>query len=67
MRIIIPEFPFIKIFADTILPIWDYGKNDRMIQLEMDSLLGQFHTLHTSALAARLHQEVKIQLDKHSL
>ncbi|AXG74531.1 DUF2254 domain-containing protein [Flavobacterium arcticum] len=39
-----PDFE--TIFNMTVLPIWDYGKNDRIIQNEMHGLLEQFLSLH---------------------
>ncbi len=39
--IVLEELSFDKIFADTIAPIWDYGKNDRMIQKELLILIPQ--------------------------
>ncbi|WP_297333888.1 DUF2254 domain-containing protein [Flavobacterium sp.] len=45
-RIYITEPDFTTIFDATVLPIWDYGKNDRIIQNEMSLLLKQFLQLY---------------------
>lgn len=41
IRIITKEKTFKEIFTECILPIWDYGKNDRSIQREMLRILMQ--------------------------
>jgi uncharacterized membrane protein len=45
-RIYITEPDFTTIFDATVLPIWDYGKNDRIIRNEMSLLLKQFLQLY---------------------
>ncbi len=57
-RIIITEPGFEKIFSSTILPIWDYGKNDRMIQQEMRHLLTQLQATSSHAAINKLLQEI---------
>jgi uncharacterized membrane protein len=44
LRIIINEKTFDVIFEECIVPIWDYGKNDRLIQREMSGILSQLKT-----------------------
>lgn len=61
IRIITKELPFEKIFEETILPIWDYGRNDRMIQHEMEYLLTQFLSLHYHVIAEKLLQMVRAE------
>ncbi|MEO6229150.1 MAG: DUF2254 domain-containing protein [Ferruginibacter sp.] len=57
-RIIITEPGFEIIFSSTILPIWDYGKNDRMIQQEMRHLLTQLQATSGHAVINKLLQDV---------
>ena len=58
-RIILEELTFDKIFADTILPIWNYGKNDRMIRQELLLLLPQLLANASNSLAEKLLGKVK--------
>jgi uncharacterized membrane protein len=60
VRIITTELTFEKIFTQTVLPIWDYGKNDRMIQLEIHSLLDQLQSIAPHAVVGKLLHEVKL-------
>ena len=60
VRIITRELTFENIFTQTVLPIWDYGKNDRMIQLEMHSLLDQLQSIVPHAVVGQLLQKVKL-------
>lgn len=64
LRIITTEPTFIQIFEITILPIWDYGKNDRIIQREMYNLLQQFVLLHKNAYVENFLEQITSQLDK---
>ncbi|CAN5743024.1 DUF2254 domain-containing protein [soil metagenome] len=57
-RIIVTEPGFEKIFSSTLLPIWDYGKNDRMIQQEMRHLLTQLQATSSHAVINKFLQEV---------
>jgi len=54
VRIIKEELTFKKIFETTILPIWDYGKNDRLIQNELATLLSQMQSLTPHESVAQL-------------
>ncbi|MPR36262.1 DUF2254 domain-containing protein [Salmonirosea aquatica] len=59
VRILIKELTFDDMFAHTVLPVWDYGKDDRLVQHEMFHLLTQLlriSPLHS--LMGRLLQEV---------
>lgn len=58
-RVIMQELPFEKIFADTLLPVWDYGKNDRMIQNELTHLLTQLEILYATPVISKILMEVK--------
>jgi uncharacterized membrane protein len=39
IRIVTKEKTFEEMFEEYILPIWDYGKNDRLVQQEMLHIL----------------------------
>jgi len=64
--IIMQELSFEKIFADTLLPVWDYGKNDRMIQNELTHLLSQLESLHPNPVISKTLMEVKIKMQQQS-
>lgn len=64
IRILIKELTFEYIFANTVLPVWDYGKEDRLVQSEMAHLLSQLLTLspqHASMGRLLLDVKQKIQ------
>ncbi|MDQ6902944.1 MAG: DUF2254 domain-containing protein [Bacteroidota bacterium] len=63
VRIILKELTFEQIFEDTLFPIWDYGKNDRLVQNELHHLLVAFLTIAPDAkIAGTLLQKVKLQM-----
>jgi len=62
IRIIMEELTFQKIFESTILPIWDYGKEDRLIQHELMNLLLQIQSLTPHESIAQL----MLVVDSHS-
>lgn len=64
VRIIIKELTFDEIFANTILPVWDYGKEDRLIQQELFDLLTQLQTISAHATVGRLLLEVKRKIEE---
>ncbi len=59
VRILIQELTFDKMFANTIKPIWDYGKEDRLVQHELFHLLSQLQKISIHAEVGRLLLEVK--------
>lgn len=64
VKVIFQELTFEKIFKDTIYPIWDYGKQDRLIQNEMNHLLAVFLTIAPYEKSAEtLLQKVKLQMN----
>lgn len=66
VKIILKELSFEQLFEDTILPIWDYGKHDRLVQNELYHLLVVFLTIAPDAKMARvLLQKVKHQIQMH--
>src|SRR5690606_28403076 len=66
-RIFLQELTFQKIFTDTVFPVWDYGKNDRMIQNELMHLLVQINAIHPNPLHSKFMLEVKAKIDQQSL
>ena len=40
------DLSFKKVFEDTLQPIWDYGREDRIIGMEMRSLLKQLYAVY---------------------
>lgn len=65
VRVLIKELTFDHMFTHTVLPVWDYGKEDRLIQQEMSHLLTQLlasSTLHP--IVGRLLAEVKQKIRK---
>ena len=65
-RIILQELTYEKIFVDTLLPIWDYGKNDRMIQKELFHLLTQLQVIHPNTLSTKFMLEVKHKMQQQT-
>jgi uncharacterized membrane protein len=64
VKIIVKELTFDQIFKDTIYPIWDYGKEDRMVQNELHHLLEIFLTISPIAIIARtLLHKVKLKMN----
>ncbi|MDQ2862418.1 MAG: DUF2254 domain-containing protein [Bacteroidota bacterium] len=59
------QLSFEEIFSSCILPIWDYGKNDRMIQNELLAMLSYFHSVTEIFLVNKLLQEVKLAVEKN--
>ncbi len=64
-KIFMEELTFDKIFNDSILPIWDYGKDDRLIQQELHLLLTQMQLVASHPVSANLLDEVKIKIKKN--
>ncbi|WP_220398912.1 DUF2254 domain-containing protein [Flavobacterium cellulosilyticum] len=62
--IIVKELTFDQIFTETIYPIWDYGKEDRLMQNELHHLLEIFLTIAPEAkIAWPLLKKVKLKLN----
>lgn len=66
-RIFLEELTFDKIFSDSIFPIWDYGKNDRLIQQEHHQLLTQIQFNASKPIISTLLSEVKIKIKNNIL
>lgn len=57
--IFVTNFSFEELFSFSIMPIWDYGKDDRLIQQELSHLLAQLILLTPNAhLLEKLHNQV---------
>lgn len=61
LRITLTPLTFEHIFMKTFSPIWDYGKEDRLVQEECSSLLSQLSEMDDHAVIGRALREVKIQ------
>lgn len=64
VRIVKMELTFDKIFEATFLPIWDYGKGDRMIRNECRTLLSQMILLSANPKVNALFDEVNRVITK---
>lgn len=58
-KIIVKSLSFDDIFIETIIPIWNYGKNDRMIQKELILLLPQLLAVSENEKVKKLLNVVK--------
>ncbi|PIQ20514.1 MAG: hypothetical protein COW65_14560 [Cytophagales bacterium CG18_big_fil_WC_8_21_14_2_50_42_9] len=59
VRIIIKTRSFAEVFTDCLLPIWDYGKEDRLVQQAMHQVLGQLQKISSAPVLHRLSQSVQ--------
>lgn len=66
-RIFLEELNFNKIFSDSIFPVWDYGKHDRLIQQELRLLLTQLQFVTSKPIISTLLSEVKIKIKNNIL
>ncbi|MEO8116408.1 MAG: DUF2254 domain-containing protein [Bacteroidota bacterium] len=57
--IISREWSIDELFSVCILPIWDYGKNDRMVRNEFLHICTLFTSIERSPLIAGFYEEVK--------
>jgi len=55
------QLEFEKIFLDTMLPIWDYGKKDFIILQELLILLTELKNLQENTEVTKLLNKVKEQ------
>lgn len=65
VRIRAADKSFDELFNDHILPIWDYGKNDRLVQHELVHMLNQLQTLGSSVAVDNLLAKCKQQIINH--
>lgn len=67
VKIMLKELTFEQIFKDTIYPIWDYGKHDRLVQNELHHLLEIFLIIAPDAkIAWSLLQQVELKMKASS-
>ncbi len=60
VRIVAREKTFDDIFEEYVLPIWDYGKEDRLVQKEMHHVLSLLNKIGIKPAINRLLQQVHI-------
>ncbi|HET8828122.1 MAG TPA: DUF2254 domain-containing protein [Pelobium sp.] len=65
--IILEELDFDEIFTETVAPIWNYGKDDRMIQNELLILIPQLQNISDKTIFNTLLKNVKLQSEKQLL
>ena len=59
--IVVPEISFEKLVSDTFNPIWDYGKNDRLIRAEMHSICLQLSTITSHSIFDHMLNKIAAQ------
>lgn len=62
VRIRTADKSFDEIFNEHVLPIWDYGRNDRLVQHELVHILNQLQTLGSSVAVDNLLIKCKQQI-----
>lgn len=67
VRIVLNNPSFETIFANTILPIWDYGKNDRLLQDELYRLLVQLDVVVKADIITNLTRQVNMKRNEFFL
>lgn len=67
IRIVVNNPSFETIFANTVLPIWDYGKNDRLLQDELYRLLVQLDQVVKADIISNLVHQVSRKRDEFFL
>ena len=67
VRILIRELTFDMIFQKTLLPIWDYGKEDRSVQDEMRHLLIQLQSISSQSVTGRLLRTITLKREQQEL
>jgi uncharacterized membrane protein len=58
-RVVIKEQTFEELFERTVMPIWDYGKEDRLLIREMFQLLTQLNNMTDSVSVKKLLKAVE--------
>jgi uncharacterized membrane protein len=58
-RIIVTQLSFEDIFERTLVPIWQYGKNDKMIQHEMRHLLKMLYALNQNTSVGKIMRDLE--------
>ncbi|WP_230383854.1 DUF2254 family protein [Pedobacter endophyticus] len=58
-RIFVKERTFEEIFAECIYPIWDYGKHDRLLTMELHHILLLLWTQTTRPVFDKMLNEIR--------
>jgi uncharacterized membrane protein len=66
LRITTKELSFEELFMRALFPIWDYGKNDRMVQIEMHHLLTQMQIIQNHPAISKLLVKVQHQITENN-
>ncbi len=67
VRIMVKELTFEDIFHKTVLPIWDYGKEDRTVLEELHHLLIQLQSISPQPVTGRLLRTVVLKMAQQEL
>lgn len=67
VRIITKERSFEEVFAETILPVWDYGKKDRLLQQEMLHILQQLRAKERYPVIEKMLHTVQMETGKFNI
>lgn len=67
LRIVSHQTTFEGIFNAAVLPVWDYGKDDRTIQEELHNLVSQFQAIYNPILMKKLLEEIKTKMKERNL
>jgi len=67
VRVTTKEKSFVELFEEYLLPIWDYGKNDRLIQNEMGNVLKQLKQKGNQTSVQKLLEAVHELKNKRSI
>lgn len=67
VKLICPQLSFEETFCASMLPIWDYGKDDRMIQNEMKQMLHEIQIRTNIPSVNKLLEKVKEAAEKKKL
>lgn len=62
VRVITVEKRFEDLLEETLLPIWDYGKNDRFVQREMQYLLASMERVTHNGFIEELLRKIKARV-----
>ena len=67
VRLVTKEKTFKEAFKEYFYPIWDYGKNDRLVQTEMLHALTQLRMKGTEPEAEELYNTVRTAISNHKI
>ncbi len=64
LRVIVKEKTFEEIFSESVLPVWDYGCKDRLVQREMANILAQLKIKSNKSIIEKLSLSVQSEVIK---